>query len=110
MKKNEGIRSNDGRIFPILSNLVRTGTAIITIDVNPGTVIDSKTQRLRASGFGGMEFLSTFFRRLLVKYSRHGRARERRAHGPKELVLLRRVVKLDAMRAFSETSLWNANT
>lgn len=37
-------------------------------------------------------------------------AGERRAHGPKELVLLRRVVKLDAMRAFSETSLWNANT
>lgn len=37
-------------------------------------------------------------------------ARERRAHEPKELVLLRRVVKLDAMRAFSETSLWNANT
>ena len=30
--------------------------------------------------------------------------------GPKELVLLRRVVKLDAMHAFSETSLWNANT
>lgn len=51
-----------------------------------------------------VDFLSIVFRCLKASVERA------RSDWPKELVLLRRVVKLDAMHAFSETSLWNANT
>lgn len=112
-KRRKREHSVDGRILTISSNFTRTRTSIIASSIDRGrTMVGMARDRRVSAGIFCRSFLdvSSHSREAFAAWLERERSRERRAHGPKELVLLRRVVKLDAMRAFSETSLWNANT